>query len=786
MPSDSSKSHLLEGLIGNADLLLSVFASIQDGISILDNQLNIIAVNPAMEKWYAHAMPLVKKKCYAAYYGRNNACDVCPSRQTLQTGKTSREVVPMIGPEKQIVGWIDLHTFPLVDLNTGRLKGVIEYVRDISDQKKAEDTLRESEERYRKVVEQSWQGTLIAQGSPFRFVFANSRAAEILGYSAEQLITLTSEAILTLIHPDDLPAALKRFDDILNKGLSPPPREFCFIRKDGSPCWVEVFGRAVQVQGEPALQIAMLDVTERWRAEDALKRELEINTALSRLYAPLVMPSSTIVEIARAVLDQAKNLTRSRHGYVSEIDPETGDNVGHTLTEMLKGQCRMTGPGQNQGQGIIFHTDKNGRYSGLWGRALNNKKAFFTNDPASQPSSRGIPDGHIPLKNFLSVPVMLGKTLVGQIALANAERDYSDKDVLAVQRLAEFYTLAIQRMRAEQALKASEANFSALAQNANDAILIAMDDRSHEYANRRAETLTGYTVEDLLKTGSLRLVRVEPNKKSEPVRQKRSGREKTIRQYETVLIRKDGSTIPVEVSVSKTVWRGKSADLVFLRDIAERKAMEEQIRQDIQEKEVLLKEIHHRVKNNMQIISSLLNLQSQYIKDEKTLELFRESQNRIRSMALIHERLYQSGNLAQVPFGDYVQTLAFHLFRTFGVAVGKVDLRIDIRNVFLEVGTAIPCGLIINELVSNALKYAFPPGHNRRKANRITISVKPLPPDRTVLRVKDNGIGLPKNLNPDTTRSLGLRIVKALVGQIEGTLEVKRDKGTVFSITFNE
>jgi PAS domain S-box-containing protein len=656
------------------------------------------------------------------------------------------------------------------------------FIENITERKRNEESLRESEERYKKVVEQSWQGTLIAQGSPFRFVFANSRAAEMLGYTVEQLIALPSEGILALIHPDDLPTALKRFDGILNHGQSPLPREFCFIRRDGSPCWAEVFGRAVQYQGKPALQVALLDVTERKSAENALKRELEINTALSRLYTPLVMPSSTIVEIAKAVLDQAKGLTRSRHGFVSEIDPETGDNVGHTLTEMLKGQCRMSGRNTR----IVFPAGPKGRYPGLWGHVLNSKKAFFTNDPASHPSSGGVPARHIPLKNFLSVPVMLGKTLVGQIALANAEREYTDADVQAVQRLAEFYTLAIQGMRAEQALKASEANFSALAQNANDAILIAVDECSHEYANRRAEALTGYTVAELMKTGSSRLIRVEPHAPGEPVRRKRHARENRIKQYEAMLMRKDGTMIQVEVSVSKTVWRGKSADLVFLRDIGERKAMEERIRQDIQEKEVLLKEIHHRVKNNMQIISSLLNLQSQYVKDEKTLELFRESQNRIRSMALIHERLYQSGNLARVPFGDYVQTLAFHLFRTFGVAEGRVDLRIDIRNVFLEVGTAIPCGLIINELVSNALKHAFPPGPKSRKANRITVSVNPLPPDRIVLRVEDNGVGLPKNLNPDTGRSLGLRIVKALVGQLEGTLEVKRSRGTVFSISFKE
>jgi PAS domain S-box-containing protein len=449
---------------------------------------------------------------------------------------------------------------------------------------------------------------------------------------------------------------------------------------------------------------------------------------------------------------------------------------------MIRIQCSVAARDRR----IIFPAGKDGLYSGLWGHALNTKKGFFTNDPASHPASRGIPNKHLRIKTFLSVPVLVEETLVGQIALANSSRDYDEKDVRIIQRLAEFYALAIQRIRAQLAIEESEANFSALAQNANDAILITVDGHSHEYANRQAEALTGYTMAELMKMDSSTLIAAEEKRSEEPSGRHRASRDKKLKQYETVLLRKNGSAVHVEVSVSKTVWRGKSADLVFIRDITERRAMEEQIRQDIREKEVLLKEVHHRVKNNMQIISSLLNLQSQYVKDDATLELFRESQNRIRSMALIHERLYQSGNLAKVDFDEYVQNLAFHLFRTFGIAKGKVDLRIDIRNVSLEVGTAIPCGLIINELVSNALKYAFPPGRARRRTNRITVSVRRLPPDRTVLRVADNGIGLPKNAIADTSRSLGLRIVKALVSQMDAALEVKTDRGTSFAITFKE
>ncbi|AUB39254.1 CheY chemotaxis protein or a CheY-like REC [Nostoc flagelliforme CCNUN1] len=140
----------------------------------------------------------------------------------------------------------------------------------------------------------------------------------------------------------------------------------------------------------------------------------------------------------------------------------------------------------------------------------------------------------------------------------------------------------------------------------------------------------------------------------------------------------------------------------------ERKQAEEQIKASLQEKEVLLKEIHHRVKNNLQIISSLLNLQAEYIKDNQALEVFKDSQNRIESMALIHEKLYQSQDLAKINFADYIQDLVTNLFYSYNVNSSAISLKMNVEEVFLAIDAAIPCGLIINELISNSLKYAFP------------------------------------------------------------------------------
>ncbi len=214
-----------------------------------------------------------------------------------------------------------------------------------------------------------------------------------------------------------------------------------------------------------------------------------------------------------------------------------------------------------------------------------------------------------------------------------------------------------------------------------------------------------------------------------------------------------------------------------LTDISARKQVELQIAASLKEKEILLKEIHHRVKNNLQVISSLLSLQSAATTDDHAREQLRESQNRIRSMALIHERIYQSENLAHVNFGEYVRSLVSFLFRSYSVPNIRVIYSID--QCCLPVNIAIPCGLVINELVSNALKYAF----KERTGGEIEIGFELVEEHRGVLMVRDDGVGFPPDLDYRATPTLGMQLVNTLTAQIEGTLGLIRDRGTTFTIT---
>jgi two-component sensor histidine kinase len=216
------------------------------------------------------------------------------------------------------------------------------------------------------------------------------------------------------------------------------------------------------------------------------------------------------------------------------------------------------------------------------------------------------------------------------------------------------------------------------------------------------------------------------------------------------------------------------------RDITERKRAEEQIKQSIKEKEVLLREIQHRVKNNMQVISSLLNLQSAHIKDSQYKEMLKESQNRIRSMALIHERSYQSENLADIDFHEYIASLVRGLFRSYNATADRVSLVIEVEDVSLGMDTAVPCGLIINELVSNSLKHAFPRG----RKGEIKIVLRSVC-ELIELTVADNGVGISEDVDFRTTESLGLDLVTTLAEyQLGGEITLDRTEGTVFCITF--
>ncbi len=260
-------------------------------------------------------------------------------------------------------------------------------------------------------------------------------------------------------------------------------------------------------------------------------------------------------------------------------------------------------------------------------------------------------------------------------------------------------------------------------------------------------------------------------------------RDGEVHNMELNLRRKDGSTFYVLANANAA--KDKDGRTIFegiLTDISAQKENERKLAAALAEKEVLIKEMHHRVKNNLQVISSLLSLQSRFLKHPDDIDLFKESQKRIRSMALIHEKLYQSKSLSRIEFASYTSRLVENLLASHLRGVQPIGMKAELEEVYLDIQTAIPCGLIVNELVMNALKHAFPGG----RGGTIRLGLRMDSEGRVELTVGDDGVGLPPGMNVLAGDSMGMQIVTMLTQQLDGRLEIDRSPGTQFRLTFRE
>ena len=333
-------------------------------------------------------------------------------------------------------------------------------------------------------------------------------------------------------------------------------------------------------------------------------------------------------------------------------------------------------------------------------------------------------------------------------------------------------------------LKASEEKYREVFKNACDMISINLmrdDGLSSNFidVNKAGIDRLGYSYEDFLDMTPADIV--VPDKQLEMSNNDLNLNNKGYVKFEIIHQAKNGKRIPVEVNKHLFELGGKTVGFAISRDITDSKSNEIQLLKDLKEKDMLLKEIHHRVKNNFMIISSLLSLQSKFIEDEKYQELFKESQNRVRSMAIIHERFCKSSDLKKIDFGDYIRTLANDLYNTYVIDTSLIKLNIDVNDVQLDINTSIPLGLIVNELITNSLKHAFPQDLCGE------INVKFHKQDKKyLLEVDDDGTGFPKDINYNNTDSLGLKLVTSLTEQIDGEIEFNNISGTSFKIIVKE
>ena len=423
--------------------------NLQEGIWAIDKDANTSFVNPRMADMLDYTLDEMQGKHLFSFMDeRGVEISKCNLERRQQGIKEQHDFELLKKDGKRI--YVSMETTPITN-DEGDYIGALASVADISARRQTELELQKRTHDLGKRVKE------------LNCLYGISHLVEKYGNSLEKVIQGTLNLILSSWQYPQITCARIVVEAQENKTDNFKDTEWkqaSNILVRGEPLgFLEVYylEKRPEMDEGPFLEEerSLIDaiashlgrIIERVRAEEELQQESNVNTALSELYVPLISPAASIEEIAFSVLDKVKKLTQSMHGYVSTIDPSTGDNVSHTLTAMLKDQCKVIPE-----KGIIFPRREDGFYRSLWGHALNSLKPFFSNTPAEHQASYGVPEGHIPIQRFLSVPVMLGEELVGQIALANKAGDYTRKDLDAIGRVAEFYALAIQRSRAGEAL----------------------------------------------------------------------------------------------------------------------------------------------------------------------------------------------------------------------------------------------------------------------------------------------------------------------------------------------
>ncbi len=589
------------------------------------------------------------------------------------------------------------------------------------DLKQAEKTFKESKEKYKTVIENISEIIQIADSEGV-ISYVSPSVQRILGYKPEEVIGRPS---VDFVHPDDLQKVSLGFEEAYKKHDKPTKVECRCKHKNGT--WRVIQGISTNCLDKPSINgflSVMQDITERKQDEEALHNSEEFSLSLlsNAPYPILVINVDTSIKYVNPAMERLTGFSSAEIVGIKAPYPWWTEETVQKTSKDLK-HAFQKGAGQLE---ELFKKKNGDRF-----------QVEITSRPVIQEGK---------LKYYLSMWVDIS-----------------------------------QRKQAEDELKSSEERLKIMFEYAPDAYYL--NDRKGTFidGNIAAEEITGYKREELIGKSFLKL-KLLPTKMIPKAAKLliNNIRGKTTGPDEFILNRKDGTQVPVEISTYPVKFEGKMVVLGIARNITERKKTQEKIKASLKEKEVLLKEIHHRVKNNMQIISSLLNLQSAKIKDKNMQEIYKVSQDRIRTMALIHEKLYKSEDLASINFAKYIQSLTVHLFHSYRANTDIVRLKTDIEDIHLDINTSIPCALIINELVSNSLKYAFPDG----RRGEITVKLRSDKQGKKTLVISDNGVGFPENFDLKKSDSLGLLLVTDLSKQINGTVEFERIGGVTARIVF--
>jgi PAS domain S-box-containing protein len=647
-------------------------------------------------------------------------------------------------------------------------------VRDITERKRAEEQLKESESRYSALFTNNYSVSLLIDPDTGRITDANEAAERYYGYSHDQL---TGMGIYDL---NRLPEETVVRN--LRRARGEKERHFFsnHYRADGEKRNVEIYSGPITVQGKLLFYSIIHDITERKTAEEALRH--------SEATLKVILQSSPIPKF---VIDNNHRVIF----WNTSLEETTG----------IKAQD-------------VIGTDQHWRafypaaHPCIADLLVDRAEEILSGLPTGKYKKSEVMEGAFEMTDFFP---NLGESGRWLRAIAAPIIDSKGKVIGAVETLEDITRLT----KAQQSLMESEERYRTLVDQLPDYVLVHRNGVLL-YINPAAASRLGYTAENLIGKPILPLIAPEYHAAvSEAIALRMAGRE--VPSYEMKIRAMDGSYRTVITNGSIINYEGRPASLNVLSDITDRKLMEEEVRslnrvleqrvqdrtealsraneqltaevaarahadqeivRSLQEKDLLLREIHHRVKNNLQIIASLLNLQSRTITDPNVLEAIKSSQSRIRAMALVHERIYRSHDIAEINLKDYLTYLTKQIFQFYNIQQHQIGIEVTMDGIMADIDTITPLGLVMNELVSNSLKYAFPDG---RKG---TISIACSPQDGNMLRIvyHDDGIGMPPGFDWKKSESLGLQLVTSLVDQLNGTIERGEGEGTTFIITIQQ
>jgi PAS domain S-box-containing protein len=679
-------------------------------------------------------------------------------------------------------GLFDFSLKPVVD-GTGKVVLLIPEARDISERKRAEAALHESETRFRSLIQNSSDIIRILDREG-RIVYESPSSERILGYPPGDMI---GKDPLDYVHPEDLGRVTGDLREVHEKRNPGTPTEFRVRKSDGEYLWVDSLGaNLLDTPGVNGIVVTTRPIQQRKEAEEQINKtiaQLERSEALLR----------KVYDILPIGLWLADKNGKLLYGNPAGVKIWGGEPLV-PLEEYGVFKARRY-PSEEEIAGddwALSHTILEGvtiKDELLEIDAFDGKKKIIVNYTAPLYDAAGAIDGAIVVNQEITDKVKAEEALRENQARLATAMDIAGLVNWEFDVATGLFTFD-DRFYSLYATTADQEGGNLMSAETYMQEFVYPDDRpSVRSAIQKLLVTTDPAYTDQMehritpRDGSVRTIIA----RFAPVMGPDGGVIRTVGANQDIT---DFKLMESEIRSLNTVLEQRVRDRTealaktneaLEEEVARRQEAEKKLRGSYDEKVLLLKEIHHRVKNNLQIIASLLNLQSRYIKDESTLAAIRESQNRVKAMALVHEKLYRSEDISHVSLHDYLRFLGSGLFQFYDARLRGIQFTLDIHDVNVDIDAAIPLGLILNEMISNSLKYAFPEG----RTGEIAISVKK--DDHTLTVVfRDTGIGIPAELDWRDTQSLGLRLVNTLVDQLNGTVELDRSSGTQFTMVLHE